>query len=57
MLRGEFRLSIRKKISESMTKHWNRLLREVMESSSLGMFSKYVEWYWRTWLIGHVVMG
>jgi len=57
VLRGEFRLSIRKKISESMTKHWNRLLREVMESSSLGMFSKYVEWYWRTWLIGHVVMG
>lgn len=50
MCRGRFRLYIRKNFfTDRVTKHWNRLPGEAIESPSLEVFRKLVMWHLETW--------
>ena len=43
MHQGRFRLNIRKKFSERLVKHWNRLSSELVESLSTEVFKKHLD--------------
>jgi len=44
LCQGRFRLDIRKKFfTERAVKHWNRLLREVVEAPSLQILKRHVD--------------